>query len=82
MSKTNVVAASLMKIIEFHDQLAVIGEEVKGEELVPIALNGFTSSWQPFDHGVIKYEVMEGVGSQLTNLNRLLHSCVIFGWLL
>ena len=41
-----------MKINELHDQLAAIGEEIKGEELVPIALNGFSSSWQPFVHGV------------------------------
>jgi hypothetical protein len=42
----------LMKIIELCDQLAVVGEEVKSEELVPIALNGFSSSWQLLSWGV------------------------------
>jgi hypothetical protein len=46
MNKTNTVANYLMKIIELRDQLAAVGEEVKSEELVPIALNGFSSSWQ------------------------------------
>jgi hypothetical protein len=52
MSKTNTIASYLMKITKLHDQLAAVGEEVKSEELVPIALNGFSSSWQPFVWGV------------------------------
>jgi hypothetical protein len=56
MSKTDTIATYLMKITELHDQLAAIGEEVKSEELVPIALNGFSSSWQPFVQGVCAQE--------------------------
>jgi hypothetical protein len=56
MSKTNTIATYLMKIIELHDQLAAIGEEVKSEKLVPIALNVFSSSWQPFVQGVYARE--------------------------
>jgi hypothetical protein len=52
MSKTDIVVAYLMKITKLHNQLAAVGEEVNSEELVPIALNGFSSSWQPFVHRV------------------------------
>jgi hypothetical protein len=46
-------------------KLAAVGEEVKGEELVPIALNGFSSSWQPFVHGVCarkSFPLLRGYG--------------------
>jgi hypothetical protein len=52
MSKIDTIANYLMKITKLRDQLATVGEEVKSEELVPIALNGFSSSWQPFVKGV------------------------------
>jgi hypothetical protein len=45
-----------MKIIELCDRLVVFEEEVKGEELVSIALNGFSSSWKHFFHGVCARE--------------------------
>ena len=51
MNRADTIAVYLMKIIELRDQFASIGEEVEGEEIVPIALNGF-SSWQPFVRGV------------------------------
>jgi hypothetical protein len=54
-----------MKITELCDQLAAIGEEIKGEELVPIALNGFSSSWQPFVCGVYaskSFPLLRGYG--------------------
>lgn len=37
MNKKNIVASYLMKIVELCDQLAIVGEEVKSEELVPIS---------------------------------------------
>lgn len=43
MNNADTVAVYSMKIIELCDQFASIGEEVKGEEIVPIALNGFSS---------------------------------------
>lgn len=45
-----------MKITELRDKLATIGEKVKIEDLVPIALSGFSSSCQPFVHGVCAQE--------------------------
>jgi hypothetical protein len=48
MSDIDFVASYLMKIIELRDQLAAIGVKVEDEELVPIALNGFSPSWKPF----------------------------------
>jgi hypothetical protein len=44
-SQIGTIATYLMKIAEVHCQLAAFGEEVKGEELVSIALNGFSSFW-------------------------------------
>lgn len=56
MSKIDTITASLMEINEIRDQLASAVEEVKGDEVVPIALNMFSSSWQPFVHGVCAQE--------------------------
>jgi hypothetical protein len=42
------MASYLMKIIELRDQLVSIGVKVEDEELVPIALNGFSPFWKPF----------------------------------
>jgi len=55
MNKANTIAVYLMKIIELRDQFASIGEEVEGEEILPIALNGL-SSWQPFVRGVCAWK--------------------------
>lgn len=45
---TDNVASYLIEIIKSRDQPATVGEEVKSEELISIALNGLSSSWQPF----------------------------------
>jgi hypothetical protein len=45
MDEPNTNSRYLMKIVKLHDQRAVVEEEVKREQLVPIALNGFSSSW-------------------------------------
>jgi hypothetical protein len=37
-----------MKICELQDHRTVIEVKVENEELVPIALNGFSSSQEPF----------------------------------
>jgi hypothetical protein len=36
--------------------LAAIGVKVEDEELVPIALNGFSASWKPFVQGICACE--------------------------
>jgi hypothetical protein len=56
MSDTDIVASYLMKITELRDQLAAIGVKVEDEELVPIALNGFSTSWKPFVQGICARE--------------------------
>ena len=44
MSRTDTVATYFMKISQLRDQLKTIGDEVTDDELVTIALNGFSSS--------------------------------------
>jgi hypothetical protein len=58
MSNTNTVTSYLMKIIELRDQLATTGEKIKSEESIPIALNGFSSSWEPFVQGVCAHGLL------------------------
>jgi hypothetical protein len=48
----------LMRITQIRDQLAAIGETVLEEELVNIALNGFTKSWEPFIMGIYARELL------------------------
>lgn len=50
--RTDNVASYLIEIIKSRDQPGTVGEEVKSEELIYIALNGLSSSWQPFLWGV------------------------------
>jgi hypothetical protein len=48
MNISNTITNYLMKITQIHDQLATIGEQVEDVELVNMALNGFSASWEPF----------------------------------
>jgi hypothetical protein len=48
MSKTDIVSSYLMKITELRDQIFAIGMKTEDEELVPIALNGFSPAWETF----------------------------------
>jgi hypothetical protein len=45
-SDTNTMASYLMKIIELRDQFATIGMKVGDVELVSIAANVFSSTWE------------------------------------
>ena len=45
-SDTNTMASYLMKIIELRDQFATIGMKVGDVELVSIAPNVFSSTWE------------------------------------
>jgi hypothetical protein len=42
MSKTDIVASYLMKIVELRDQITAVGDIVEDNELVQISLNGFS----------------------------------------
>jgi len=48
MCKTNIVASYLLMLAVLKDQLGVVGDEVKDNELVWIALDGFNSYWHNF----------------------------------
>ena len=48
MCKTSTKASYLMKLAKLRDQLGVVSDEVKDDELFQIALNGFNRSWHNF----------------------------------
>jgi hypothetical protein len=50
MCKTNTIASYLMKLTKLRDQLGAVGAKVKDDELVQVALNGFSSYW----HNVVQ----------------------------
>jgi hypothetical protein len=56
MTNSDNVASYLMRITQIRDQLAVVGETVLDEELVNVALNGFTKAWQRFIMGICARE--------------------------
>ena len=58
MSRTDTVATYSMKISQLRDQLKAIGDIVTDDELVTIALNGFSSSWDPFVQGICSKDVL------------------------
>jgi hypothetical protein len=53
MSRSDNVTSYFMRITQTRDQLAAIGEKVDEAELVNVALNGFTKSWEPFVKGIL-----------------------------
>jgi hypothetical protein len=69
MSRSDNVTSYFMRITQTHDQLAAIGEKVDDVELVNVALNGFTKSWEPFVKGVCARE-------KLPNWERLWDDCI------
>jgi hypothetical protein len=52
MNRSDNVTTYLMRITQIRDQLAAVGETVVEPELVNVALNGFTKSWEPFIKGI------------------------------
>jgi hypothetical protein len=58
MIKSNTVTNYLTKITQVHDQLAVVGEVMSEEELVRMALNGFSKPWAPFIKGIVAQETL------------------------
>jgi hypothetical protein len=56
MTNSDNVTSYLMRITQIYDQLAAIGEAVLDSELVNVALNGFTKSWEPFIMGICARE--------------------------
>jgi hypothetical protein len=56
MSDKDTVTSYLMRITKLQNQCVAIKMKIKNKELVPIALNGFSSSWEPFVQGVCAHE--------------------------
>ena len=53
MSNTDIMASYLTRISQVGDELTIVGEEVKDDELVRTTLNGFLEKWAPFLNGVV-----------------------------
>jgi hypothetical protein len=58
MTRSYTVTSYLTKITRVHDQLVVVGEVVTDEEMVGMALNGFTKPWSPFIKGIVARETL------------------------
>jgi hypothetical protein len=56
MGKGESVSSYLTKLRQVKDELAVVGDNVDGTELVRIALNGFSKSWDVFVRGIVARE--------------------------
>ena len=41
-----------------HDELVAVGETVDSAELIRVALNGFSKSWEMFIRGIVARENM------------------------
>jgi hypothetical protein len=52
MNKYDNVTIYPMRITQICDQLVVVGETILDVELVNVALNRFTKSWEPFVNGI------------------------------
>jgi hypothetical protein len=52
MTRSDSVTGYLMKVMQSHDQLAVVGKKVVDAKMVNMALNGFLASREPFVKGI------------------------------
>ena len=58
MARGESVTSYLTRISQVRDELAVVGEMVDGAELIRVALNGFSKSWESFVRGIVARENM------------------------
>jgi hypothetical protein len=56
MAKGEGVFHYLTRITQIKDELGAIGEKIEESELVSVALNGFSKSWDVFVRGVVARE--------------------------
>jgi hypothetical protein len=56
MSRFDNFTSYFMRITQTRDQLVANGEKVDEAQLVNVALNGFTKSWEPFFKGICARE--------------------------
>ena len=56
MAKGEGVVPYLTRLTQIRDKLGVVGSKIEDEELVWIALNGFSKPWDTFVKGVVARE--------------------------
>ena len=56
MAKGEGVVPYLMRLTQIKDELGVVGSKTNDEEIVLIALNGFSKQWDTFVKGVLARE--------------------------
>ena len=56
MAKEEGVVPYLTRLTQIRDELGVVGSKTVDEELVQIALNGFSKPWDTFVKGVVARE--------------------------
>lgn len=60
MAKTDSATTYLTKITSVRDELAVVGETIAPTELVRIALNDLSQTWESFVDGFVARENLPG----------------------
>ena len=58
MATRESVTAYLTRVSQVQDELAAVGETVDNAELIRVALNGFSKSWETFVRGIVSRENM------------------------
>ena len=58
MARGESVTSYLTRVSQVRDELAVVGEMVDSAELIRVALNGFSKSWESFVGGIVARENM------------------------
>jgi hypothetical protein len=56
MAKGKGVVPYLTRLTQIRDELAAVAEKIEDAELVHVALNGFSKSWDVFVRGVVVWE--------------------------
>ena len=58
MAKGEGVFPYLTRLTQIKDELGVVGSKADDDELVRIALNGFSKPWDTFVKGVVAREIL------------------------
>ena len=58
MARGESVTSYLTRVSQVRDELAAVGEVVDNTELIRVALNGFSKSWESFVRGIVARENM------------------------
>ena len=58
MARGESMTAYLTRVSQVRDELAAVGETVDSAEVIRVALNGFSKSWETFVRGIVARENM------------------------